>query len=107
MVTEILKHRTNRGETAGLYFYRDAQQREVDAVIESPGRFTLVEAKSGETIGSKSLDPVRAVAAVLAKRGDIESLTVIGGGVGQRRSDVSVVPWNELHRHAATLARSK
>jgi predicted AAA+ superfamily ATPase len=107
VVTEILKHRTNRGETTGLYFYRDAQQREVDAVIESPGRFTLVEAKSGETIRTKLLDPVRAVAAVLAKRGGIDSLTVVGGGVGQRRSDVAVVPWNELHLHGATLARSK
>lgn len=101
VVTEILKHRTNRGESAGLYFYRDAGQLEVDALIESPGRFTLVEAKAGETVTDDLLRPLRSVAAALAGRGRTESLAVIGGDTGQKRSDVTVMPWRTVHESPA------
>lgn len=98
VVTEILKHRTNRGETAGFYFYRDAQQVEADALIESPGRLTLVEAKAGETVTDdllKNLDRVRALLAGRAAK--IEALGVLGGGAAQRRSQVTITPWHSLH----------
>jgi predicted AAA+ superfamily ATPase len=100
VVAEILKRRTNRGEATGLYFYRDAQQVEADALIEAPGRFTLVEAKAGETVTDDLLAGVRRVGEVLAGRGKVESLAVIGGGTAQKRAGVTVVPWQGLHEVA-------
>lgn len=101
VVTETLKHRWNRGEMTGLYFYRDVQQAEVDAVIEEPGRLTLIEAKAGETVTDDLLKPMRHVGRLLSGEGGgtkIESLAVLGGGHSQSRSDVRIVPWRELHR---------
>lgn len=97
MVTEILKHRMNRGETTGMHFYRDAQPLEVDALIEEPGLMTLMEAKSGQTVTSNLLANLRSVLGVMAKRGKTEAIVVYGGEEGQTRSDVRVVPWRGLH----------
>ena len=42
VVSEILKHRFNRGEHAGLYFYRDRHGMEADLVIEEGRGLTVV-----------------------------------------------------------------
>ncbi len=65
VVSEIIKHRMNRGETTGLYHYRDAHQQEVDAVIEEPDRMILVEAKAGATITSDTLKSVNKVGQIM------------------------------------------
>lgn len=98
VVTELLKHRTNRGESTGLYFYRDAHQVEVDVLIEEPGKFTLVEAKAGQTVSDDLLKNLFAVGQALGKRGQIESLAVIGGDRTQKRTQVAVVSWRKLHQ---------
>jgi uncharacterized protein len=99
VVTEILKHRLNRGEPgpAGLYFYRDAQQVEIDAFIETPGRFVLVEAKAGATVTDDLLRNLRSIAGQLGGRDQIDSIALTGGDIGQKRTDVAIVPWRGLH----------
>ena len=61
VVSEIAKYRTNRGETAGLSFYRDRNGAEADLIIEHPSRITLVEAKVSETPSSTLLAGARRV----------------------------------------------
>ena len=97
MVSEIIKHRTNRGETTGMYYYRDAQQLEADCVIEEPGRVVLVEAKAGATVTQDMLKGVRKVSEVLDSVDNITKRVITGGQIRQERSDVAVVPWNELY----------
>jgi hypothetical protein len=91
-----LKQREARGEKAGLYFYRDSHQLEVDVLLEDPEGFTLIEVKSGATIATEMLAPLKKVAAELGGEGRLRLMAVIGSEEGQRRSDVEVVSWRRI-----------
>ena len=64
VVSEIVKHRMNIGESRGLFFYRNRDGAEADLVIEHPSRITLVEAKSSQTPSSSLFDSARRVRAI-------------------------------------------
>ena len=99
VVSEVAKHRMNRGETGGLSFYRDRDGAEVDLVIQGPSAVTLVEAKSAETASSSLFDGSRRVRRHLAGAGrPCDVVVVYGGGRAQRRTDGSLVPWHKLHQ---------
>jgi predicted AAA+ superfamily ATPase len=95
VVSEILKRRTNRGESRRLSFYRDRDGVEVDVVVEHSDRLELVEAKSAETASSSFF------AGGLRVKGHLDSgpqpcevVAVYGGDRGQRRSEARLVPWS-------------
>ncbi|MCD4751199.1 MAG: ATP-binding protein [Thermoanaerobaculales bacterium] len=46
---QLIRHFANRGRRPNIYFYRDHQGREVDFLIPSAGRFSLIECKWSET----------------------------------------------------------
>lgn len=97
-VTEIVKHRMNRGENGILYFYRDRGGAEVDLVIERGDRLTLVEAKSGQTATARLLESARRVASTIEPTGrDCETVVAYGGDQVQQRSAGRLVPWSLLH----------
>lgn len=99
VVSEILKHRMNAGETSGLSFYRDRDAGEADALLERAARITLVEAKASQTASSSLLEGVRRVQDTLVADGrECEAMVVYGGAEGQERSDVSLVPWSKMHQ---------
>ena len=99
VVSEVAKHRMNRGETGGMSFYRDRDGAEVDLVIQGPSAVTLVEAKSAETASSSLFDGARRVRRHLAGAGrPCDVVVVYGGGRAQRRTDGSLVPWHKLHQ---------
>ena len=53
-MTEILKARTNRGLKPSIYFLRDKQGHEIDALVETgPTAIEAIEVKSGETIAAE------------------------------------------------------
>ncbi len=98
VVSEINKHRVNRGETGGLSYYRDRDAVEADLVIEYPDRLRLVEAKSAQTAATSLFaganrvrrhldDPLRPCEVVIA----------YGGDESQQRSDAKLLPWTQLH----------
>jgi len=98
LVSEILKRRTNRGETRGMSFYRDRNGTEVDLVIESPSRITLVEAKSSGTASKKLFNATRRVHRHLAKSSvPCDEMVVYGGDQLQNRSEGILIPWHKLH----------
>ena len=101
VVSEIVKHRMNRGEPGGLSFYRDRNGAEADLVIASPDGLTLVEAKAAETPGPslfRGPERVRGHFADVAR----ESLplpevaVVYGGSELQERSAGRLVPWRQV-----------
>lgn len=99
VVSEVAKHRANRGLTGGLSFYRDRNGAEVDLVIEHPSGLSLVEAKSAATPSSSLLAGARRVRGHLAERHpDAGVVCVYGGDDPQERSDGLLVPWHRLHR---------
>lgn len=96
VTSEVLKQRFNRGEHAGLYFYRDRHGLEADIVIEEGQRLTVVEAQAGQTATADLINAGRQVAEVLGGAGQTDRLVVFGGDRGQKRSDVEVLSWDAL-----------
>lgn len=104
VVSEVLKHRTHRGEIGGLSFYRDRNGVELDLVVEDPDLLTLIEAKSSATASSslaRGLKRVRPHLQDLRPRCD--AAVVYGGDEVQRRTDVRLIPWR-LVRSVASPA---
>lgn len=98
VVSEITKHRVNRGESSGLWYYRDRDGAEADAIIERPGRLTLVEAKSSQTASPSLLASARRVRGHLDDPSrPCEAIVVYGGREGQKRTDGRLVPWSSVH----------
>ena len=100
VVSEVLKHRTNRGEGHGLSFYRDRDMAEADLVIEHGDRLEIVETTASAT-ATRSLftgaERVRGHRADVSERTDV--VVVYGGAQTQRRSDATLVPWTEVDQH--------
>ena len=98
VVSEIYKHRVNRGETGGLSFYRDRDAAEADLVIERPGRLTLVETKSAQTASAGLFDAAKRVRGHLDDPSrSCDVVVAYGGDEAQRRASAKLVPWARLH----------
>ena len=99
VVSEIVKHRANRGEAGGVSFYRDQNGAESDLVIEGATGFMLLEAKSTKTASASLFDDARRVRKHLARSSGPCPVTVVyGGDQLQRRGVDTLVPWRELDR---------
>ena len=107
MVSEILKHRTNRGETRGLSFYRDSNGAEIDLIIEQADGLTLLEAKSSATPSRRLFDSVRRVRRHFPDSPLPDVAVVYGGEEFQQREDGRLIPWRMLRTaalpHAGTV----
>ena len=98
VVSEIVKHRTNRGEAGGLSFYRESNGAEIDLVIDRADRITLVEAKSAETPSSSFFDGVRRVRRHFSELPrPCEVAVAYGGDQFQQRAEGRLIPWRMLH----------
>jgi predicted AAA+ superfamily ATPase len=96
VVSEVVKQRVNRGETGGVFFYRDRHGTEADLVIQNGNRLSVVEVKASATITADLLaSPVR-VASILEKAGPVTSAVVHGGAARQVRGGVAALPWNAV-----------
>ena len=101
VASEVAKHRRNRGETTGLSFYRDRHAVEVDLIVESANRLTLVEAKAAETASPSLFAGLRRVNDRLNQPSrPCDAVLVYGGEEAQTRSDARLVPWTRLHKEA-------
>lgn len=99
VVSEIVKHRSNRGLTGGVAHFRDRSGTEADLVVRGPDAAAVVEAKSSATPSSTMLASARRVCGIIADAGlNGEPLAVYAGAQAQFRSDGAIVPWHELHR---------
>ena len=98
VVSEILKHRENRGETGGLSFYRDRDAVEADLIIEHANRLTIVEAKAAQTASASLFDGAGRVADHLSDPSRPSDVVIAyGGDEPQERSDARLLPWGLLH----------
>jgi len=100
VVSEILKHRVNRGEYGGVFFYRDRHGLEADLVIDSGGQLTVVEAKIAQTASGDMLDAARRVRAVLGATRETRLLAVYGGQRRQNREHGTLLPWDKVHEES-------
>lgn len=99
VVSEIAKHRTNRGEPGGLSFYRDRHAAEVDLIVESADRLTPEEAKAAPTALRDQFDGLRrAGERVTQPSRPCDAILVYGGEEDQTCTVAKLVPSTCLHR---------
>ncbi|MBM4059998.1 MAG: ATP-binding protein [Planctomycetes bacterium] len=100
VVSEILKARWNRGVAEPLHCFHELGRREVDLVVESPGRTVLVEIKVGGRVAPDATAVLDDVAARWAQHpqhaGTIERVVVYGGEVREERQGVQLLPWAQI-----------
>ncbi len=98
VVSEIAKHRANRGDTGGLSFYRDRNGVEADLIVENPIGAAIVEARSSQTPSSALFDGANRVRRLLDRSARRYSAVVAyGGNQAQHRGTDRLIPWRELH----------
>jgi uncharacterized protein len=96
VMTELLKAQTNAGHKPSLYFLRDKEGHELDAIIETaPNTLQAVEAKSGETVASDAFSGLDYWRSHLAGK-TLVPWFVHGGTAFQQREKASVLPWTDL-----------
>lgn len=96
VISEIMKHRTNRGDAGGLFHYRDRHGTEADLVIQKADRLTVVEVKATATITADMFSGPARVAAILASTGRVDAAAVHAGDMRQDRAVASAVPWESV-----------
>jgi len=94
IVSELVKTRFNKGESPGLYFWRDSNGNEIDVIAETGTKLTPIEIKSGQTLNRDFFTGLKRWTTLA---GDTAvSPTLIYGGTGKRvHKGVNVYGWEE------------
>ena len=97
VVSEFVKHQTNRRETArALSFYRDQNGAEIDLIVETSSHLQLIEAKSSATASSSLLTGLKRVRRHFEETPyQCSAMVVYGGDAPQYRKDAHIIPWRE------------
>lgn len=90
-----MKHQVHKDRRPGLYFWRDSQGHEIDAVIEQGQQLTAVEIKAGKTINTSFIDGL-AYWNSLSGNDSERSFLVYGGAEKQKRKGVAVLGWQDV-----------
>ena len=99
VVNEFLKNRCNSGNRDPLYFWRDNSGTEIDLVLERGNEIAAVEIKSGPTVASDALEPLRKWHKYATTRAEFSTIhpgLVYGGTEHYTREGVDVLPWAAL-----------
>jgi uncharacterized protein len=100
VMTELYKVQCHQGHKPSLYFIRDQQGHEVNAVVETaPQQLNLIEIKSGETIASDWLAGLKYWSAALSKtapEGSNKAWVIYGGISSQSRSTAETLAWTDM-----------
>lgn len=94
VVSEAVKHQTNRGQRPSLYFWRDHSGHEIDLLLEDAGHLRALEVKSGETVLSSWLDGMEWFRQV-AGECLTDAAVIYGGDRSTTRRDIKVVSWRK------------
>lgn len=95
VVSELAKHRLNRGEPAELFFWRDNVGHEVDVVFETQAGLQALEIKSGATFAGDWPAGLLKWRAFSGEAGPIPAI-VFGGEGRYERQGCQVLGWREL-----------
>lgn len=96
VISEILKHRANKGVQGGTFFYRDSHGQEIDLVINNGVQFTIVEAKAGQTISEDTLKASLKYGSVVSKTKPTKTIVVYGGEMLNTIDDILFLPWDKI-----------
>jgi predicted AAA+ superfamily ATPase len=95
-IMELIKAQCNAGLKPNVYFLRDKQGHELDALIETGSDMLMgIEIKSGATVASDFFNDLDYWRERLGTA-KLEPWLIYGGDSRQRRKRGHVVPWNEM-----------
>jgi uncharacterized protein len=97
VISEALKYRLNQGKRSNLYFYRDSKGNEVDLLLLAGSDIFPIEVKAGMTITKDYFKGLNHFANIFSEHVPKGMGLVYGGGAGQERTDVSIVPFHRLN----------
>jgi predicted AAA+ superfamily ATPase len=102
VVAELAKEQANRGENPNVYFWRDKEGHEVDAVVESGTTWHAIEIKAGRTVATDFFDGLDFWRRQ-SPGATVRPWLVYGGDSAQTRERGTVVPWTEIGTLLAAL----
>jgi predicted AAA+ superfamily ATPase len=101
VVSEITKQRYNRGESNGIYFFRDRAGLESDVLVQGRKTLKLVEVKAGQTIASDWAANSLKIREMFARTKQAVSCVVVyGGAQRQERNGVTFLPWHAIQDYS-------
>ncbi|MEI7940482.1 MAG: DUF4143 domain-containing protein [Verrucomicrobiota bacterium] len=101
VVSEIIKQRYNRGESNGVYFFRDRAGLESDMLVQGLKSLKLVEVKAGQTISSDWAANSQRIMEMFARtKQRVSCVVVYGGAQRQERNGVTYLPWHAIQDYA-------
>lgn len=97
VISELHKHIFNHRLNANIYFFRDSNGNEIDAITELSGKPKAIEIKSGKTIIPDFFKSFKYFDKLFSGI-DSENYLVYGGDELQKRSAATVLGWKHLNR---------
>ena len=97
VIAEALKYRFNQCKQSNLYFYRDSKGNEVDLLLVSGPDLFPIEIKAGMTVTRDYFKGLKHLSNVFPEHIPRGGGLVYAGGKPQQRTDVSVVPLEDLY----------
>ena len=97
VIAEALKYRFNQGKKSNLYFYRDSKGNEVDLLLINGTNVFPIEIKAGMTITRDYFKGLNHFIKIFPENVPNGSGLVYSGDEKQKRTDVSIVPFNCLN----------
>lgn len=84
VITELIKKRTNKGESINLFYWREKTGREIDIIVDTAGKLLPVEIKAGKTISNEFFRNIEYWCKLSQQN---QSILLYGGEQEQKRSD--------------------
>ena len=101
VVSEVIKQRFNRGESNGVYFFRDKAGLESDVLVQGSKTWKLVEVKASQTISSDWAANANKIRTLFGKTKQATAAVVVYGGTEkQERNGVTYLPWHAIQDYA-------
>jgi len=66
-------------------------------ILEHADGLSLIESKAAQTAASGLFNGIRRVCDILPQTQCHQAFVIYGGTAEQKRSDVTLIPWNNLH----------
>ncbi|MBU2651539.1 MAG: ATP-binding protein [Bacteroidetes bacterium] len=96
VMNELIKRYFNSGLSPEVYFYRDKNVNEIDALLNQARKFIPVEIKASETFHGDFLKNLNYIRKIYPNR-IIRSILVYAGQEEQENEDISIINYKKLY----------
>lgn len=97
VILEFVKARINKGLLPNLYFYRDAQQNEVDVLFKVGAELVAIEIKSAQTYNSALLKGINKFQTIVNNKVK-QSYLIYAGILEQKNNNVEIINYKKTHK---------